>query len=585
MKNTVMFLAISLFATHYSFSQTGKTDATTLRDARLASTKYPASLVGINAIKPAKMRGPLAKTESGSVTSSMSPAYMPAKTHAKPQHAGQQTQTLHVGTKMLQANTRALIANTQALLANTRALTANTQALAAYRHALAANSQALQANLIAGGSNARFRVSQEQPAQKLVNAPLKTKMFQENERAKKSEMASLDLNTFSANMSAKLQALFSGTVAKIHTPAKTQTLSANKTFNIPFKPPVPRMITPTNAPAKPEALAANLTTKIPVKPPVPKMVMPPKVPLKPDALSAGMTTKIPVKPPVPKMVTPAKVLSKPDALSAGMTTKIQVKPPVPKMIMPIKALSAGVTPKTPMANRMVRTSSRSELPQPGMRLNPIFSSAGLENSHAKLIQKPEAVTLAKTSQEHQIIPQATAYANWPMKSAISTKGNMHVKLDDLMKLRLASNRYDSKWHNSKLNPIATKSGLREGSIVTTQGYVQLVATDDSGKWNETYSLQLTVRSHSKDSCFIVKIASYEAKDFILEHFTNEEVPCMRGNILQKPVYVSITGELVYDAGHSRIMRGPRPIYRGRKGMHTYTAWRICQVNHIELAAL
>ncbi len=154
-------------------------------------------------------------------------------------------------------------------------------------------------------------------------------------------------------------------------------------------------------------------------------------------------------------------------------------------------------------------------------------------------------------------------------------------------------------------PVKVSGNLKEGDIVTTEGYIHLVALEKASgnKRDGDYHIQLTLSPVWGDSCFIVEIPYSEfaaanikeqcesVRAFIRDELLNGRNPSSRGSIIQSDVYVRVTGQLFYDAIHAKTMRNPDPskrTYRGKKGnqatpMHSYTAWEIHPVISIEFA--
>lgn len=181
-----------------------------------------------------------------------------------------------------------------------------------------------------------------------------------------------------------------------------------------------------------------------------------------------------------------------------------------------------------------------------------------------------------------------------------------VSLNKLLLLPLLEKKYSANAYADKLIP--KKIGtLKEGDIISTTGYLHLVALEDApaNHRDGDYHIQLTLHPQWSDSCFIVEIPfeDFAASDlkslcgknrsFIrkkLLHSDSKE-PSKGGSVMQSEVYVKVTGQLFYDAIHATQMGNPDPAkrkYRGKRGngpspMHSYTAWEIHPVTNIEFA--
>lgn len=190
----------------------------------------------------------------------------------------------------------------------------------------------------------------------------------------------------------------------------------------------------------------------------------------------------------------------------------------------------------------------------------------------------------------------------------TNKNAKYVHLSQLLVLPLLGSDYSAKKYDTMLIP--EKVGeLKEGDIISTKGYLHLVALENASGTHRDgdYHIQLTMHPEWSDSCFIVEIPYEEfvsnpelkalcSKNrlFIrtrLLHNANKQ-PSGGGNIMQSEVYVKITGQLFYDASHAGQMANPDPSkrsYRGKKGnsptpMHSYTAWEIHPVTNILFTA-
>jgi hypothetical protein len=200
---------------------------------------------------------------------------------------------------------------------------------------------------------------------------------------------------------------------------------------------------------------------------------------------------------------------------------------------------------------------------------------------------------------------------WKIKiSAVNFTANDDAKPVSLKKLLifpLLTKEYSADAYSEALIPKKVET-LKEGDIISTKGYLHLVALENSSTDHRDadYHIQLTLNPTWSDSCFIVEIPYEEFvsnpglkalctqnRSFIrkkLLHNENKQ-PSTTGNIMQHPVYVKVTGQLFYDAIHASQMRNPdqaKRRYRGKKGrsetpMHSYTAWEIHPVTNIEFA--
>jgi hypothetical protein len=410
--------------------------------------------------------------------------------------------------------------HTQNLSSTTQILRANTHALNANTQALKANTAAMEANVQAAQANMRLRDIQMQNA----TAPVPVK----NETPAKPDL--------------------SGESVVINRPAAT--------------------VAPAPAVIKPQVVATHTPVKAPVKP-QPSHEMVPAPVIKPVAVKVQEAPK----PKAPSK--PSGIIGTASAAPIKHTTPLLATAPV---MAPAKIIPAAAPAKiVPPARVEKKMNVASAIPAaPAIKMTKPVAAAAV---------KPAIVPAAKA-------PVSPVKSNVGMKANTVAKSNKTVKLDDLLQLPLLDRAFDNK-HDLNNIPMAAKAGLKEGDIVTTQGYLHLVATEDSGKVTEAYYLQLTVHGQWGDSCLIVKVpskqmstmtsseANMDLKKFLRQQLTKGKTPCVGGNIMHNSVYVSVTGSLAYNSLYAGAMRGPKPLYRGRRNMHSYTPWEIKNVSRLE----
>lgn len=217
-----------------------------------------------------------------------------------------------------------------------------------------------------------------------------------------------------------------------------------------------------------------------------------------------------------------------------------------------------------------------------------------------------ATALATQQTEPELNPGIDRWAIKTKVEKIATKPKV-APLKKLLTLPLLPEKYSTDEYSNKLIPETVAKDLKEGMIVTTTGYIQLVALEkDKEKKDGDYHIQMTLKQKWGDSCFIVeipypefitnatlKILCEKNRDYIRKNiFKNEKMdPSSGGKSVEKGVYVRVTGQLFYDAHHAGEMRNPDKLkrkYRGKQGdgpseMHSYTAWEIHPVTNIEPA--
>jgi hypothetical protein len=146
-----------------------------------------------------------------------------------------------------------------------------------------------------------------------------------------------------------------------------------------------------------------------------------------------------------------------------------------------------------------------------------------------------------------------------------------VAIEDLLALPDAPGvaKNDPRYETARI-PEPIGRGLREGQMVTTRGWLHLVAhpADDD------YHLQLTASPTEGDHCLIVEIPDPDkspdprlrplvaaARQWVRDQALHGEKPKQRGDELATPIQVTVTGALFYDDAHV----GQKP--RGKRGEH------------------
>jgi len=186
---------------------------------------------------------------------------------------------------------------------------------------------------------------------------------------------------------------------------------------------------------------------------------------------------------------------------------------------------------------------------------------------------------------------------WSIKTSFIKKQKIkNVALVKLLSLdnpiEKSSKEFDDKRIANSVN------GLKEGDLITTKGWMKLVAFENKNGGDGDYHIQLRSDSLWAYTCLIVEIPMSEfikddkalrdscknAREFICAKILKDKnkEPASGGNVIGK-AYVSVTGALFFDAHH--INANP---LRGKKGnqkktMSSYTCWELHPVIHIEFA--
>ena len=142
---------------------------------------------------------------------------------------------------------------------------------------------------------------------------------------------------------------------------------------------------------------------------------------------------------------------------------------------------------------------------------------------------------------------------------------------------------DRRYQTARIPAYPNAPHLREGEIVSTRGWLRLVAHPGDGD----YHLQLTPSPTQTAGALIVEIPDSDrtpdgrlrpivsaVRRFVRDDLLGGEKPKKKGTLLPQPVEVTVTGALFYDDAHV----GEPP--RGKRGETAGTLWEIHPVTSI-----
>ncbi len=190
---------------------------------------------------------------------------------------------------------------------------------------------------------------------------------------------------------------------------------------------------------------------------------------------------------------------------------------------------------------------------------------------------------------------------WSIKTSIPDhQVRKTIALIDLLKLPAPVENYNRNQYNE--NRIADSVKLngkyyREGDIITTFGYIHLVALEkDEKKSDGDYHIQILPGKEWTDSCLIIEVPYPEfvkndsglkdsvskARNFVNETILKGHDFNTKGKAITPAIYVKITGQLFFDGIHlnSGTLRGKHDKKTNRP-MHSYTCWEIHPVISFE----
>jgi hypothetical protein len=181
---------------------------------------------------------------------------------------------------------------------------------------------------------------------------------------------------------------------------------------------------------------------------------------------------------------------------------------------------------------------------------------------------------------------------WPIKTSVpaglSAKATT-VALADLLALAdVKGVTKDDKRYQSARMPAQAGEKFPEGTLISTTGWLHLVAGETDGD----YHIQISNPATSGDPCLIVEVPNPDPKyvasaalrpefeavrTFIKTKMLAGKDPSPAGSVMQHQVYVTVTGILFYDDSHV----GDPP--RGKKGMKAGTLWELHPVTAMVFA--
>jgi hypothetical protein len=183
---------------------------------------------------------------------------------------------------------------------------------------------------------------------------------------------------------------------------------------------------------------------------------------------------------------------------------------------------------------------------------------------------------------------------WSVKTSVPDGTNFskatQATLTDLLALPDAPGvTHNDKRYDSARIPAQAGDKFPEGQLVTTTGWLHLVAGETDGD----YHIQISASATTGDHCLIVEVPNPDPKftpsadlepkfaavrDLIKTKMLAGKDPSVSGSVMQHPVYVTVTGILFFDDAHV----GDQP--RGKKGMKAATLWELHPVTAIAFAA-
>jgi hypothetical protein len=193
--------------------------------------------------------------------------------------------------------------------------------------------------------------------------------------------------------------------------------------------------------------------------------------------------------------------------------------------------------------------------------------------------------------QHEIKP---GVERWPIKTSVPAGADLSlgksVSYTDLAKLAdpPGVQKNDHRYQSARIPMFTNALGVKEGDILTTTGWLHLVAGENDGD----YHIQISDQQDSQASCVVVEVPKDDpafvasallrehaktVREFIRSKLLKGQEPSPRGSVMQHPPFVEVTGQLFYDDAHV----GDQP--RGKKGCKAATLWELHPVTEIKFA--
>ncbi len=186
-------------------------------------------------------------------------------------------------------------------------------------------------------------------------------------------------------------------------------------------------------------------------------------------------------------------------------------------------------------------------------------------------------------------------ARWPIKTSLPEGADVNKSKDvPLLRLLILEDppgikHNDQRYQAARIPEFTNSLDLKEGDIISTAGWLHLVAMEDDGD----YHIQISSSQTDGNNCLIVEVPKDDDKfvrspqvrqfagsvrEFIRNQILKGKEPSEgEFKVMTPAVHVKITGQLFYDDAHV----GDPP--RGKHNMKAKTLWEIHPITKIELA--
>jgi hypothetical protein len=183
---------------------------------------------------------------------------------------------------------------------------------------------------------------------------------------------------------------------------------------------------------------------------------------------------------------------------------------------------------------------------------------------------------------------------WSIKTSLITHPTkVTMTIDELLALPNPIDKEEAKYDTTRIAKTVGPHAVREGEMVTTTAWLHLVAMENDNKTHRDgdYHIQIRNSPDWADSCLVIEVplpkfisdpnlaaACAKVRELIKTKILAGKEPGTAGNKLSHPVYVTVTGQLFFDATH--LKGNPR----GKRGMKSYTPWELHPIISLSFAA-
>ena len=183
-------------------------------------------------------------------------------------------------------------------------------------------------------------------------------------------------------------------------------------------------------------------------------------------------------------------------------------------------------------------------------------------------------------------PVKTSLPNNPGSAKTFALADLLSFVDPVVTPKVAKN--DPRFQSERIPPFANSLNIHEGELITTTGWLHLVAGESDGD----YHIQISASATDGNNCIIVEVPNpdpayvataalrpqfEQVRTFLKTKTLANKEPSSGGSVMAHPPFVQVTGQLFYDDSHV----GDPP--RGKKGMKAATLWELHPVTSMAFA--